>query len=136
MRSSGMPASDMSEAALWRSMLGVHPSPSSAAVMISLNSVRTLGGSVGEPTALVNTRSSGLFHRFAASSCFGVLILTSAFEGVDDGGGCVEGADGSGGLGGADRDRATVAFASFADVDDAVVGVDVVPGQGGCFAGS
>ena len=67
---------------------------------------------------------------------FGVLPLASLFEGVDDGGWCGEGADGSGGLGGADGDGAAVAFASFADVDDAVVEVDVVPGQGGGFAGS
>ncbi len=40
------------------------------------------------------------------------------------------------GLGGADGDGATIAFAGSADMDDVVIGVDVVPGQSGCFAGS
>jgi hypothetical protein len=112
-------------------MLGVHPSPRLAVAMMLLNSMRTLGGSVGEPTALVKHEVVGVVPQVRGEFHLRLLVVTSAFEGVEDDGWCVEGADGFGGLGGADGDGAAVAFASFADVDDVVVEVDVVPGDGG-----
>lgn len=66
-----------------------------------------------------------------------VLSVAVVFECVEDDLGCFEGADAAGGFGCTDGCGAVgVGGAGAPDVDGAMVGVDVVPGQSGCFAGS